>query len=54
MTLVMLGVVFYFLTLGVLVSRVYCRWADIESFVLPVGFAFTAIGQSIKLALVFM
>jgi hypothetical protein len=45
--------VFYFLTLGILISRVYSRWAGIESFVLPVGFAFTALGQSIKLVLVF-
>jgi hypothetical protein len=51
-TLVMLATVFYFLTLGVLISRVYSRWAGIESFLFPVGFAFTVLGQSIKLVLV--
>lgn len=47
-----LGIIFYFLSLCLFLSRFYSRLKHIESFVLPVGFAFTAIGQSIKLLLV--
>lgn len=48
---VALCVIFYLLSLGLLLSRLYSRLNHIESFVLPVGFGFTAIGQSIKLVL---
>jgi hypothetical protein len=46
------GIVLYLLSLTLLLSRVYTRLFHIESFILPVGFVFTAFGQVIKLIVV--
>jgi hypothetical protein len=42
-------ITFYFMTLAIFISRFYSRLNKIESFILPVGFGFTAIGQVMKM-----
>jgi hypothetical protein len=49
---VVIALVLYLLGLVLYISRVCTRLAHIESFILPVGFAFTAAGQLIKLGLI--
>jgi hypothetical protein len=49
---VVIALVLYLLGLALYISRVCTRLAHIESFILPVGFAFTAAGQLIKLGLI--